>query len=68
MKPRHTFNIKSTGFDYTKVRKIEQQTEEKKEAPPIAYYDRNKSNFNVNSNEMVTVSRPRLKKNRFQKD
>jgi len=61
MKPRHTFNIKSTGFDYTKVRKID---EEKKEVP------RNNSNvnYNVNSNEMVTVSRPRLKKNRFQKD
>lgn len=61
MKPRHTFNIKSTGFDYTKVRKID---EEKKEAPRNNY----NVNYNVNSNEMVTVSRPRLKKNRFQKD
>lgn len=60
MKARHTFNLKSCGFDYTKVRKIEPTSEDNK-------------NTNNNVNNVIQISRPlpisgQRKKNKFQKD
>ena len=62
MKSRHTFNLKSGGFDYTKQRNLFNQDEEKQTNPS--------NQSNQSNEEMVFVKRQVINKkiNRFQKD
>lgn len=62
MKARHTFNIKSTGFDYTKTRNIENKSLNKSD-----------EKSDEKNDIIISVRRPtkilnEKKKNRFQKD